>query len=123
MRLLYKNSDDNDKLTVAEVLSADQITNMELFMDDNGYDEIKDLPGILFCGAVIEELPPGNCCYTNIVMLCRNEESVETIMHDIAMDGYLDSTKYTCKVVANVKPQELYDLLRATADEWFPGEQ
>lgn len=122
MRLLFKNNDDNDKLTVMEVLCADQITNMETLLEDDGYDEIKDLPGIVFCGAVIESLPLGNCCYSNVIMICRDEETVNIVMHDIAIDGYLDSTKYVCKVVANNEPQQIYDLLRVTAEEWYPGE-
>ena len=118
MRLLYKNVDDRNMLSVVEVISADAITNMELLVDANGFDEIPDLPGIYFTCAAIESLPAGKCYYDSIMMICENMQTVQAIMHDIAIDGYLDSTKYKSHCMLNAEPQDIYDLLKASADEW-----
>ena len=50
---------------------------------------------------------------------CRlMEDDYSAIMHDIAVDGYLDSTKYKSHCLLNAEPQGIYDLLKASADEW-----
>lgn len=118
MRLLYKNVDDRNMLSVVEVLSADAVTNMELLINEDGYDEIPDLPGIHFTCAAIEPLPAGECYYDTIIMVCADMQTVQTIIHDIAIDGYLDSTKYKSHCLLNAEPQGIYDLLKASADEW-----
>ena len=118
MRLLYKNVDDRNMLSVVEVISADAVTNMELLINADGFDEIPDLPGIHFTCAAIESLPAGECYYDTIIMVCENIQTVQTIMHDIAIDGYLASTKYKSHCMPNAEPQDIYDLLKASADEW-----
>ena len=118
MRLLFKNTDDSDKLSVIEVLAADQIKNMEELIIDGGADELSDLPGILFTCNAIESLPEGEVFYSTVFMVCRSEETVNEIMQDLAVDGYLNSTKYECMSIVDANPQEMYDLLKLAGEQW-----
>lgn len=119
MRLMYRNADDLNIPSIAEVLHADAVRNMELLINSEGYDEIPDLPGIHFTCAAIESLPAGECYYDTIIMICNNAGTVSTVLHEMLINGYIDSTKYCCKCLLNPEPQELYDLMNSSADEWL----
>lgn len=119
MRLMYRNADDLNIPSVAEVLHADTVRNMELLLNDEGYDEIPDLPGIHFTCAAIESLPAGECYYDVIIMLCKDAGTVNEVLHELLANGYVDSTKYISKCLLNPEPQELYDLMKSAADEWL----
>lgn len=122
MRLMYKDAVALDgACDLVEVVSLSEINNMERFLSEAGFDEIPDLPGILCLTSTVARNVDNKFMYDAVYIICKDRSVTKRFLSNLCKDGYLDISDQTdvCKCIFNPEAQEMYDLLKASADLWL----
>ncbi|MBQ2885855.1 MAG: hypothetical protein IJE43_19190 [Alphaproteobacteria bacterium] len=107
MRIMFKS--EQGELTVAEVISADEIVKMELLLGD--FKEVPDRAGVYFTTAIADACDKSEIFYEGIYLVTDRASSVKEMLKLLLSNGYLDCTQYSCHCIQNPSQQELYDFL------------